>query len=109
MKTDLQTVQRDYNSYFDSTVFPLLNVTREAIDELSFAEMADRIEQSNIRRTFRKLAITLLEANLQDHQADRPSALALLKAGNWQELKDWQEFSFILEKALAALLAQGDT
>jgi hypothetical protein len=109
MKTDLLTAQREYNNYFERTVFPLLNITTSELDDLGFAEIAERIEAPQIRRTFRKLAVALLEANLQDHQADRPNAAELLKAGNSRDLKDWQEFSAILEKALMALVSQGDT
>ncbi|MBK9444949.1 MAG: hypothetical protein IPO00_01915 [Betaproteobacteria bacterium] len=109
MKNDLQFAQREYNVYFDSTVFPLLNISSDALGHLGFADVARRIEDSRIRRTYRKLAIKLLEANLVDHQADRPSAIAALDVGDFRDLKDWQEFTFSLEKALWELVSQGDT
>ncbi len=109
MKNNLQFAQREYNDYFDSTVSPLLDVTSEALDQLGFADIAQLIEDSRIRRTYRKLAIKLLEANILDHQASRPSAVALIDAGNLLELQDWQEVTFTWERAIWDLASQGDT
>jgi hypothetical protein len=89
--------------------FALLDITSEALDELGFADIAQRIEDSRIRRTYRKLAITLLEANILEHQASRPSAVALIDAGKLLELQDWQEVTFTWERAIWALASQGDT
>ena len=103
MKNDLPFVRREYNDYFQSTVFPLLDITSEAFDQMGFADIAQRIEDSSIRRTYRKLAIKLLEANILDHQASRPSAVALIDSGNLLELQEWQEVMFTWERAIWAL------
>ncbi|MEQ1537073.1 MAG: hypothetical protein ABL923_14450 [Burkholderiaceae bacterium] len=109
MKNNLQSIRHEYNDYFKSTVFPLLGITEDRLDRLGFEEIALLIRDATIRRKFRRLAIQLLEANLHEHQTDRPSAIALFDAQNVSELRDWQDVSLTWEKALWALASQNDT
>lgn len=109
MKTGLESARHEYKAYFAATVEPRLGIPPETQDQLSFSEIAQRIEDRKIRRTYRRLAMKLLEANLHDHQSDRPDSVALLEAGNLSELRDWQDATHAWEKALWALASQGDT
>ena len=108
MKNNIQSIRQEYNDYFKSTVFPLLGIKEDRLDYLGFEDITQRIQDTNIRKKYRKLAIQLLEVNLYEHQSDRPSAIALFDAKNLSELREWQDVTFTWEKAIWALASQKD-
>lgn len=108
MNSELQTIRRKYNEYFKNTVFPLLGLTDADVDQLAFGQIAHRISDGSVRRTYLRLAIELLEENLRDHQAYRPKAIALFESKKVSELREWQKVSNEWEEALWALVSQGE-
>ena len=103
MKRDIQTTRRKYKDFFEGTVIPNIGISQDDIAQLSFADIASRIDNLEHRETFRRLAIRLLEENLEEHHDCRPSAVELLDKGNLSELYEWQDVLFTWERAIAAL------
>lgn len=67
----LKRAQDAYNAYWREQVGPMLGYDGDEGDDLlSYAEQALRIEDATIRRTYVRLAIHLLNANLADHRPD---------------------------------------
>jgi len=106
MNSALQNARREYEEYFVNTVFPVLGLTEEAVNELGFYEIAQRIHNSLIKQKYRSLAIELLEENLRGHQAERPRAVELFEAKHIYELREWQKISNEWEESLWALVSQ---
>lgn len=105
MNISLQTSRREYNDFFKGTVLPILGLSEEASSDLGFLEIAQRIDKGPIKEKYRRLAIQLLEENLREHQAERPSAIELFDAKKIFELSEWQETSSVWEKALWELVS----
>lgn len=106
MISSLQAARQKYNEYFEGSVLPLLGLTDEAANELGFFDIAQRLPNSSVREKYRRLAIELLDENLREHQAERPSAIDLFEAKRVCELREWQEVSRAWEDALWALMSQ---
>lgn len=79
MNISLQTSRREYNDFFKGTVLPILGLSEEASSDLGFLEIAQRIDKGPIKEKYRRLAIQLLEENLREHQAERPSAIEFIR------------------------------
>ena len=66
----LEQARRDFNTFYATSVQPMVGLTRDESDRLGLAEEARGIPDSAIRSAFRSKAIAMLEANIAHHLAD---------------------------------------
>jgi len=69
----LETARAAFNAYCAERVSLSAGLSSEAMDRLSFAEVAARIPNPEIRARYVELAIGMLEANISDHRALAPA------------------------------------
>lgn len=59
-----------YNEFYRSTIAPLVKLSPRERDDLDFAEIAMRLGDPMLRRSYCELALELLDANIEHHSAD---------------------------------------